>query len=359
MLVSWSPGWDFTYCPGPWVPLELDDQVVNNRRVCARDACVGIEMKVLVAIDNSSSSQAVIDALVKMHWSEGTEICLLTVLPGDAENADEDSKSHAAFEEMENLALELRNSLRNCEVSFLARYGEPKPLILDLADRIHAELIVLGSNCKSTLERLLLGSVSESVLSGAKCPVIVAKTPCCLAREASPEFRKILVTIDNSVFSDVAVSWLGNFQWGPGTKFIVAAVIEEDTDIASVNKSLKKRATTLSHLLNTKNVVTEIAVGAPHHAIVDLATKHYTDLILMGSHGHTGIKEMILGQVSHQVSHLASCAVAIVRGIDAKDRSNHSEDFPKEEKIPAFTAVSNSSDGRNRNTGIHVMPGGF
>jgi hypothetical protein len=74
-------------------------------------------MKVLVAIDNKPSSQAILDALIKMHWYEATEINLLTVLPPGEEYGTGTGSSVAA-EEVESLVLELVKTLGQCEVKF-------------------------------------------------------------------------------------------------------------------------------------------------------------------------------------------------------------------------------------------------
>src|SRR4030095_285941 len=317
-------------------------------------------MKVLVAIDNQPSSQATIDALIKMHWIEGTEIDLVTVFSHGDETVVIDGELNSSGEQMDNIAVELRNALRQCEVSFFALNGDPKTVILDFAEQNRSQLIVVGSNCKSTLERLLLGSVSQSVLNAAKCPVFVAKTPCCLAREASPGFRNILVPIDNSVYSEVAVRWLVNFHWAPETRIIVAAVVGEDTDLEDVKQSLEKRAWDISKLLNTQKVIVEIAKGEPEQSIINLAQEHYADLILMGSHGRSGVKKMILGSVSHAVSHAAPCAVAIVRGLAAADKSwNRTGVFKKVE--PAFVSRGTGVrvEKERRDISAHIMPAGF
>jgi len=317
-------------------------------------------MKVLVAIDNQPSSQATIDALIKMHWSEGTEIDLVTVFPHGAETVVIDGEMTTSIAEMEKLAAELRNALRQCEVTFIAGKGDPKTVVLDIAEQNRADLIVVGSNCKSTLERLLLGSVSQSILNAAKCPVIIAKTPCCLAQEASPGFRNILVPVDNSVYTDVAVRWLVNFHWAPETRIIVAAAVGENTDLEDVRQSLERRAREISRLLHTTNVTVEMVKGQPEQAIVNLAEQHYADLILMGSHGHSGFKKMILGSVSRAVSHAAPCAVAIVRGLAAADQSWHRTGvFKKVEPVFTSPGPSVRVEKERRDMSVHIMPGGF
>jgi nucleotide-binding universal stress UspA family protein len=278
-------------------------------------------MRVLAAIDNRPSSQAIIDAILKMHWREGTEIHLITILSTDAKNGADDRAPSGSVEEIENLAVNLHEALSHCAVTFIARHGDPKTTILELAEDLQAELIVIGSNCKNTMERLLIGSVCQAVLNRASCPVIVAKTPCGLAQEAAPGFRNILIPVDNSAFSDAAVKWLANFSWAQNTQFVVAAAVEQDTDFEEVNQTLNKRAADLSANLRTNKVTTVTAPGEPGQAIIDLARECNADLIVMGSHGRTGLKKVILGSVSQAVSQVAPCAVAIVRGMVAKDKS--------------------------------------
>jgi nucleotide-binding universal stress UspA family protein len=235
-------------------------------------------------------------------------------------------------------------------------------VILETADHIGAELIVLGSNCKSTLERLILGSVSQGVINNSKCPVIVAKTPCSLAREVSPAFGKVLVAVDNSVFSDIAVRWLANFRWLPTTQFIVSAVVPLDANFEEVENSLRERGTHLSQFLKTDNIMIDAATGSPEHEIVNLAKKHYADLIVMGSHGHSGLKEMVIGSVSDAVSHTAPCAVAIVRAPAFENREeDQSGEYQKamQEDIPAPDSEHNDAQRARDDIYVHAMPAGM
>ncbi|CAN5871520.1 hypothetical protein BH11MYX2_BH11MYX2_08540 [soil metagenome] len=65
----------------------------------------------------------------------------------------------------------------SAEVQFYvhARIGHPANEILQIAEELGADLIMIGSHGKTGLERLVLGSVSERVVREAKCPVMVAR----------------------------------------------------------------------------------------------------------------------------------------------------------------------------------------
>lgn len=57
--------------------------------------------------------------------------------------------------------------------------------------------------------------------------------------------------------------------------------------------------------------------GSPERSICEIAQTWEADLIIVGSRGLTGIKEMFLGSVSNYVTHHAPCSVLIVRDKDA------------------------------------------
>jgi len=58
--------------------------------------------------------------------------------------------------------------------------------------------------------------------------------------------------------------------------------------------------------------VTEI--GSPFQLIVDYAATQQVDMIVMGTHGHTGLQHMLLGSVAERVVRLATCPVLVTRG---------------------------------------------
>lgn len=313
-------------------------------------------MKVLVAIDNKPSSQAIVDALIKMHWADGTEIHVITVR--HSHHANLNASEQEELNHIEQLAVELHDTLKNCEVSFLAREGDAKAQIVKEANDLGADLIVIGSNCKNTLERVLLGSVSEGVINEVHCPVIVAKTPCCLAREASPGFKNILFPIDNSVYSDVVIGWLAKFHWSQDTRFIVCAAVEEHTNMKPVEERLQSRANRLAQLLGSSNVVVDIVLAEPKAGILELAGKYYADLIAIGSHHRHGLKKLLLGNLASAVSHDAACAVAVISGL-APDDENWFETgaFEKEHAAPAESFAYSREDEQDKLPG--VLPGGM
>lgn len=312
-------------------------------------------MKVLVAIDAKPSSRATLDAMLKMQWQAGTEINLVTVLPKD-ENHSDDS---AELSTTEAIAEELHNRLKQCKVAYFVRRGEPKEELLSLCENFQTDLMVVGSNQESTMERLILGSVTQSLVAAAPCPVLVAKTPCFLARMQTPSYKTILLPIDDSVYSQVAAEWLTNFKWHD-SKLILLAVVEDDTDFHHVEVSLDNRAAALHGHFQPQNIQMQIVKGDPRQVIVDQAKKHYADMIVMGSHGRKGFKRMILGSVSQVVSQEAPCAVSIVRGLMDEDRSlKKTASFDKVKIMEKAEYLSMTNKNGDDLSSVHSMPAGF
>jgi nucleotide-binding universal stress UspA family protein len=142
---------------------------------------------------------------------------------------------------------------------------------------------------------------------------------------------KLLLAIDNSQYSADAVKEVAKRPWPPKTIVRVLSVVEPlpppaaqlwydaSGSLERVQQETTKRATELtqkaSERLTRKGLKTEPAVreGDARSVIVDEARKWSADLIVLGSHGYTGIKRLFLGSVASSVVSHAPCSVEIVR----------------------------------------------
>jgi nucleotide-binding universal stress UspA family protein len=142
-------------------------------------------MKVLMAIDESNYSDHVSQAIVAQFRPESTEILVLYVLqplsasapPQMAANYapelnDQKQQAHAL---VERVSQELRG--KGFAVRASVDVGDTRERIIDTADEWHADLIVVGSHGKRSVQRFLLGSVAESVARHAHCSVQIVRAP--------------------------------------------------------------------------------------------------------------------------------------------------------------------------------------
>jgi nucleotide-binding universal stress UspA family protein len=142
-------------------------------------------MKVLVAIDDSKHSEAAITALANYFKPQTTEVRILHVLaPVTLFAPPQMARGYAP--ELEQQAAQLRALVEKCAqqlraagyaVATAVETGDVRETIIDTASNWHADLILLGSQGHKGMDRLLLGSVAESVVRHAHCSVLVVRPP--------------------------------------------------------------------------------------------------------------------------------------------------------------------------------------
>ena len=155
-------------------------------------------MKILLAVDGSPCSDAAVEEVTKRPWPVGSVIKVLTAyelpVPPTAETWALplnyfDEMDVALAKQSQNIvdsALQkLKEKLgKSVALDGVILPGAPRTVILDEAERWNADLIVVGSHGYRAWERFLLGSVSQAVVSHAKCSVEVVR---CRPAEKSAE----------------------------------------------------------------------------------------------------------------------------------------------------------------------------
>lgn len=146
-------------------------------------------MKILLAIDGSPCSDAAVEEVSRRPWPDGSSIKVLTAFELPTPPTPEGwALPLTYFEEMD---VALRKQAQNIVDGAIAKLkpklpktisldaqilvGSPRAAILDEAESWGADLIVVGSHGYRAWERFLLGSVSQSVVSHAKCSVEVIR----------------------------------------------------------------------------------------------------------------------------------------------------------------------------------------
>ncbi len=165
-------------------------------------------MRVLVALDGSPSSDAARHLVDTLAWPAGTSILVLGVVPSPglrgaglaglpAPDIDEQGLDADLNRVLVDAARSLASESRLVERR-LTR-GRAATCIVDEAVAWGAELIVLGSRGLGRLATMVLGSVSAEVVDHAPCPVLVTR---------SPDVHSVLVAVDGSRTSRLAVEHL-------------------------------------------------------------------------------------------------------------------------------------------------------
>jgi len=158
-------------------------------------------MKILLAVDGSPCSDAAVEEIARRPWPEKSFLKVLTAFELPAPPTPEawalplnyfddmDVALRQQAQAVVDRAIQTLKSRLNKTISLDGAVvpGSPRAAILDEAEDWGADLIVVGSHGYRAWERFLLGSVSQSVVSHAKCSVEVVR--CRRTDEASKTGR--------------------------------------------------------------------------------------------------------------------------------------------------------------------------
>ncbi len=149
-------------------------------------------MKILLAVDGTKQSDAAIAALNNLKFADGDKIKIVSVLDmavplsidiyaGYLPSTTEIEKTvqENAEKVLASTSQLIKEVIGNEIVSVTTEVllGSPERRIVETAEEINADLIIVGSHGYNRWERLLLGSVSDSVIHHAPCSVLVVRSP--------------------------------------------------------------------------------------------------------------------------------------------------------------------------------------
>lgn len=281
------------------------------------------KMKILIAYDGSSHADAAIDDLRRAGLPREAEAVVVCVQQEAMTQEEAQNLAHAASQR----AL---SYFPSWEVRTEVRSGALAWELIRKADDWRADLLVVGSQGRSALGRLLLGSVSQKVVTEAGCSVRVARSS---VREPDAP-AQIILGVDGSVYSDAATEELARRHWPEGSVVKVVSVVRlpftptEETRLLpdSYYSQLEKAETGKAQTAITSAVArlkqsgitqpeieSEIILGDAREKILDEAARWGADLIVLGSRGLGGFKRFLLGSVAQGVAAYATCSVEIVR----------------------------------------------
>jgi nucleotide-binding universal stress UspA family protein len=295
-------------------------------------------MRVLVAIDGSEPARLAVDLVADVAWPPGTDILVaqavesgeglfggpwpaLAMVRTDRIEADIRAEAQRTVQEVRG-----RLARSGLKVEGVVLRGRPATAIVDRARSMQADLVVVGSRGHGTIESMLLGSVSAEVVDHAPVPVLVARGSgmarivlawdgsWCAKRAADllrtwPVFAGSRVRVVS--VTDVEIPWWTGFPEADSPEMMPMYVDATDASrrlhdelAREMTAQLNRAGLTAEGERREGDAATEILAAA-------VASK--ADLIVIGTHGRTGLKRVLLGSVARNVMQHATCSVLIVR----------------------------------------------
>ncbi len=298
-------------------------------------------MRVLIAYDGSAGADQAIALAGALRWPVGTMFRVVGIVEpaylhgrpplGDAIAASEmdDRAMAAANEAVTAAAASLRADRRIVEA--VALLGRPGTAILEAATRFDSDLVVVGSRGHGPIRRLVLGSVSGELVERSACPVLVARTSAV---------ERVVLAVDGSegarLAGSLVATWpmfeavpievvsvaatMGPWRLGlaaPMDPEVAAAYAQEVGEVTAAHTEIA--ASTAERLRAAGRDVTPVVrTGHPADQIAAAAVESNADLVVMGSHGRTGMRRVLLGSVARDALHASEASFLVARATEVE-----------------------------------------
>jgi nucleotide-binding universal stress UspA family protein len=278
--------------------------------------------RILVPTDFSRASDAALAHARILAGGTGTTLHLLHVV--DAMTANPRTSEDAAYEQLQQRL----SGESPGDVLAVERSGSPADEITRYA-RAHAiDLIVMGTHRRGRVAHLLCGSVAEKVARTAPCPVLTMRGTTLARATRRP---RILVPTDFSPCSDAALGCARQMAARVRTSICLLHVIDHPATGATFGSELCAPASVETRqdlvanarielggrmLADSRSRVAttaDIVFGASAAMISAYAADHAFDMIVMGTHGRSGLAHLLMGSVAESVIRTAPCPVLTVK----------------------------------------------
>ncbi len=199
--------------------------------------------------------------------------------------------------------------------------------IIELADEESCDVIVMGRRGLRQLERVLVGSVTARVIGHSHKDVLV------LPQDTTIGWKNILLATDGSKYSNAATDKAIALAKLYNGELKIISVVDMPSEFYAesvkaaeeLTNKAKRIVDDASRKAEASNVKASgfVREGDASEVITELASKEKVDMIIMGSHGRTGLVRLLMGSVAERVIGHAPCPVLIVKKTDITSQDKH------------------------------------
>jgi nucleotide-binding universal stress UspA family protein len=291
---------------------------------------------ILIPLDGSALAERALAYATALSVPTAARLVLLRVViaPSSAEMRFDEAQARAlggAERYLADVASDLRR--RGFRVEPAARRAsKPAAAIGSEASECAADLIVMTSHGRTGPGRWIFGSVAESVVAGSRVPVLVERATQPIQRELLlSDAPLLLVPLDGSGHAEAALQTAVKLAGDLGGELMLLGVetpndvLDAEADVAVYFNRLEppERVEAAEYLARTAERVarqapqiavhTQVRWGYPAEEIVAAATETGAALVVMATHGRTGLNRAVVGSVAGRVLEHGSTPLVLVR----------------------------------------------
>jgi nucleotide-binding universal stress UspA family protein len=278
--------------------------------------------RILVPLDGSVESNAALPAARTLAQATGASVFVLQVL----ESSEAEAAANQTADRLKRIAAELAGN--GLKVESAVRPGNAADEILQQVQEQAADLVIMRTRGQAGIQRAVMGSVGERLLSQCDVPIIMLRP----GGRRMERLANVLVPMDGSPGGALALARGVELAKATGAEIRVIEVVvpmvfhtlapdrglmyyDPTWDDEALGAAQSYVAGMLTRVRSAGVVADGDARMAPDipDCIVQAANEHTSDLIVMSTHALTGLQRAVLGSVADSVVRAAPCPVLLLR----------------------------------------------
>jgi nucleotide-binding universal stress UspA family protein len=285
---------------------------------------MGRYRRILAAVDGSESGRNAFRQACRMAVSNGSWLTAITTVPPYEDlfqiPAVREKVSRALRQEGEKVLAAVREIAKEEDASVRTLIEEAAPFhaIVDTAEEGNYDLIVMGRHGTKPIERALVGSVTARVIGSTQRDILVFPFGTAIG------WSSILVATDGSRYGRSATEKAIAIAKAEGSLLSAVSVVDVTEEFQAqapeaVEKLVEKAKGYVEEVAQRAEaegvkILSFVREGESYRVITDLSRTCRCEVIVMGSHGRTGVRRLLMGSVTEKVIGYAPCPVLVVRG---------------------------------------------
>ena len=292
--------------------------------------------KILVPLDGSSLAELAIPYAEVLAGAFASEVVLVHV-----NEPSESQYRHMHQLYIEGIAGQIRNDIRDYRiggvepvvtVNSVVLSGEPAEEIIGYTEKNDIGLVVMASHGRSGIMPWAMGSITNKVTQRISMPLLLIRAGVP-SREADRGklLNRVLLPLDGSEAGEAAVPYIKELIDRLESEVILFGVVPAGQHVRTVGgldyilypeqqlESVKAEAREYLEKVHQRlsggkgTVRIEMGVGDVAQEIIRFAEEIDADLVAISSHGHSGIKKWVFGNVAHKILHASSTPVLLIK----------------------------------------------
>jgi nucleotide-binding universal stress UspA family protein len=273
-------------------------------------SCPGSWENLLVCTDGSDEGGNAVTQALALGQACGSKVYVLQLVEIVPEFEAVAPDLRVCLEEeihRQKVAVASEAALRGVQLEYRVLHSvSPFAAIVAEADQIQPGLILMGRYGRTALLHLAMGSVTARVIGLSSFNVLVVPEGAAL------RFKRLLIASDGSPCSDAALTEAIAMASRAQSELLGVAVAREEGEIPEAQQSAHRMMTAANQAGISFKGFSPQGLAADD-GIIQVALANHVDLIIMGSHGRTGFKKLLMGSVTERVISQTPCPVLVVK----------------------------------------------